>query len=151
MGSDKLINVTNHEITVLFCDWLKEGECTGRKDGQNYTRKCRQCPYDSGREIKNIEPSGVSLKATPKEELHKVEDGVKYITIDFVPNEKSKRDIEKLDDGIYVGGVITAQAFPERVVAMVPVPGYERVPLDEKLVRSDKFSMFLKDEGNNKA
>lgn len=149
------VNVTNHNIDMLFCKKLKNGECDGRKDGENYKRKCRKCPYDDGGEVKTIEPSGISIKATPKDKFYeKAEDDVLYVETEFEPNKKSKRELAELEDeyfnlgknAVFIGSIIAAQAFPERVVAMVPVPGYERVPLNEKLVRSDKFTIFPKNK-----
>lgn len=41
-----------------------------------------------------------------------------------------------------VGSIIAAQAYKEQVVGMTPVPGYERVPPAQKLMRVDKFTAF---------
>lgn len=43
---------------------------------------------------------------------------------------------------VIVGSIIAAQAYPGKVVAMVPAPGYERVPPEEKRMRPDKFTTF---------
>lgn len=43
---------------------------------------------------------------------------------------------------IIIGSMIAAQAYPGRVVAMCPVPGYERVAPDMKRMRCDKFTTF---------
>lgn len=43
---------------------------------------------------------------------------------------------------VIVGSMIAAQAYPEDVVAMTPVPGYERVKPAEKRMRCDKFTTF---------
>lgn len=43
---------------------------------------------------------------------------------------------------IILGSVIAAQAYPEEVFGMVPVPGYERVAPAEKRMRCDKFTMY---------
>ena len=51
-----------------------------------------------------------------------------------------------LDDAaprlIILGSIIAAQAYPEEVFGMVPVPGYERVAPDQKRMRCDKFTMY---------
>lgn len=49
---------------------------------------------------------------------------------------------------IIIGSMIAAQAYPEEVVAMTPVPGFERVAPAEKRMRCDKFTIFLKNGGN---
>jgi hypothetical protein len=58
--------------------------------------------------------------------------------------DKSKLDqIEKQNPGaIIVGSIIAAQAFPGRVYATIPAPGFERVPPAEKRMRDDKFLVF---------
>ena len=43
-----------------------------------------------------------------------------------------------------VGSIIAAQAYPGRVVAMTPAPGYERVAPAEKRMSTEKFTVFLK-------
>lgn len=147
-----MVNVTNHPITILECSKLTNDDCSGRIDENNSfkdTRCCFKCPYKDGGTIRELEPSGYTLMATSVQEKYKKLDGIEYMTLDFKPNNKSKRDIKKLDEeywgeAIFIGSIITAQAFPEKVVAAIPVPGYERVPLNKKLVRSDKFTIYLK-------
>jgi (2Fe-2S) ferredoxin len=43
---------------------------------------------------------------------------------------------------VIVGSIIAAQAYPGRVLAMTPAPGFERVPPAEKRMRSDTFTTF---------
>lgn len=43
---------------------------------------------------------------------------------------------------VIIGSIIAAQAYPGLVVAMIPAPGFERVPPAEKKMRSDKFTVF---------
>ena len=43
---------------------------------------------------------------------------------------------------IIIGSIIAAQAYPGLVYAMVPAPGFERVPPAEKKMRADKFTVF---------
>jgi len=43
---------------------------------------------------------------------------------------------------IIVGSIIAAQAYPGRVVAMTPMPGYERVAPAEKRMNPAKFTIF---------
>lgn len=45
---------------------------------------------------------------------------------------------------VIVGSIIAAQAYLGKVVAMCPVPGYERVAPSEKRMRCDKFTVFSK-------
>lgn len=43
---------------------------------------------------------------------------------------------------VIIGSIIAAQAYPEEVAAMLPVPGYERVVPNEKRMRCDQFTMY---------
>jgi hypothetical protein len=43
---------------------------------------------------------------------------------------------------VVLGSIIAAQAFPGRVLALTPAPGFERVPPSEKKMRADKFTTF---------
>lgn len=45
---------------------------------------------------------------------------------------------------VIVGSIIAAQAYPEQVCGVVPVPGYERVAPPEKRKRCDRFTVFTK-------
>lgn len=93
-------------------------------------------------------PSSVILNAKAEE---KQVSGLFVKTV-FVPTEEGKAiiaDIKKsfksqIGTGtlVIVGSMIAAQAYPEDVVAMIPVPGYERVKPAEKRMRCDKFTMF---------
>ena len=43
-------------------------------------------------------------------------------------------------DAIIIGSMLAVQAYPNSVFGMVPVQGFERVPPDQKRMRTDKFS-----------
>ena len=45
-------------------------------------------------------------------------------------------------DAVIVGSIIAAQAYPGEVVAMTPLPGYERVAPAEKRMNPHKFTTF---------
>lgn len=93
-------------------------------------------------------PNSVVLNA--KAEEKQVSD--LFVKTVFVPTEEGKAiiaDIKKafkfqIGTGtlVIVGSMIAAQAYPEDVVAMTPVPGYERVKPAEKRMRCDKFTTF---------
>lgn len=53
-----------------------------------------------------------------------------------------KQEFPKERRLIIIGSIIAAQAFPGRVFGMTPVPGFERVPPQEKRMRNDKFVTF---------
>lgn len=63
--------------------------------------------------------------------------------------EVSEADSAKLTEieaahpgAVVLGSIIAAQAFPGRVLALTPAPGFERVPPSEKKMRADKFTTF---------
>ena len=76
-----------------------------------------------------------------------------YVSTAFVGDEAGKQTIadikrwfeEDKNHGerlVILGSIIAAQAYPGDVVAMVPVPGYERVAPAEKRMRCDRFTVF---------
>lgn len=93
-------------------------------------------------------PSSVVLNA--KAEEKQVSD--LFVKTVFVPTEEGKAiisDIKKAFESqigtgtlVIVGSMIAAQAYPEDIVAMTPVPGYERVKPSDKRMRCDKFTTF---------
>lgn len=93
-------------------------------------------------------PNSVILNA--KAEEKQVSD--LFVKTVFVPTEEGKAIISEIKNAfksqigtgtlVIVGSMIAAQAYPEDVVAMTPVPGYERVKPAEKRMRCDKFTTF---------
>lgn len=122
------VNVTPHPITLAW------------PDGEEF----------------EVPPSGILINAKPEEVLRKVLRSfgpdyaptatISFVETHFVPDGASEMMIEAITEehpgAIIIGSIIAAQAFPDRVVAMVPVPGFERVPPVEKKMRTDKFTVF---------
>lgn len=101
--------------------------------------------FQDGDELVEVEPSGVIINARIEETV--VKEGVPMlVTSTFKPDKDSEEALSKIEKEhpgvLVVGSVIAAQAFPGRVVGMVPVKGFERVPPEEKRMRSDKFTIF---------
>lgn len=79
-----------------------------------------------------------------------------FVTTKFVGTEEGEATIASIHtefEALYgnkgialviIGSIIAAQAYPERVFGMRPVPGHERVASAEKRMRCDKFTVFLK-------
>ena len=98
-------------------------------------------------EVYEIEPCGVLVNARPVEEFAGVHSsGVMLVRTKFVADPASEEALSRLEvenpGAIILGSIIAAQAFPGRVLAMVPAPGFERVPPAEKRMRDDKFTTF---------
>lgn len=93
-----------------------------------------------------VPPCGILVNARAVEEPAGERDGVQFVSTRFVADEQSARaldEIEAIHPGAFViGSIIAAQAFPGRVLAMVPAPGFERAPINEKRMRLDKFTVF---------
>lgn len=115
----KIINVTPHPVTL----------------------------QDQAGRVYTIEPCGVLVNARPVEEpagLHP--SGAALVRTRFVADPASEEALSRLEaenpGAVIIGSIIAAQAFPGRVFAMVPAPGFERVPPAEKRMRDDKFTTF---------
>ena len=74
-------------------------------------------------------------------------EGLTLVTPTFVASLSEEEKLAKLErdypDAIIIGSIIAAQAFPGRVLAMTPAPGYERVPVNEKRMSPTKFLVYL--------
>jgi len=115
----KIINVTPHPVTFQ------------NREGNVYI----------------VEPCGVLVNARPVEEAAGTHpSGAELVRTRFEADPASEEALARLEDEnpgvVIVGSIIAAQAFPGRVFAMVPVPGFERVPPAEKRMRDDKFTAF---------
>ena len=98
-------------------------------------------------EVYEIKPCGVLINARPVEENAGTHpSGAELVRTQFEADPASGEALAKLEaenpGAIIVGSIIAAQAFPGRVLAMIPVPGFERVPPAEKRMRDDKFTTF---------
>lgn len=90
----------------------------------------------------------VNAKAVEK----KVDD--LFVTTVFNGTDEGKTIIDSINDFasesfpdkhcVIVGSMIAAQSYPEKVVAMVPAKGFERVPPNEKKMNPRKFTVFPK-------
>ena len=98
-------------------------------------------------EVREIEPCGVLVNARPVEEpAGSHPSGAELVRVRFEADPASEEALDRLEQEnpgtVIVGSIIAAQAFPGRVLAMVPAPGFERVPPAEKRMRDDKFTVF---------
>lgn len=115
----KIINTTPHAITMMA------------KDGRVY----------------EVPPCGVLINARAIEEsVVTLPNGAELVRTRFVAdadNEIALTGLETANPGaVIIGSIIAAQAFPGRVLGMVPAPGFERVPPAEKRMLDNKFTTF---------
>lgn len=93
-----------------------------------------------------VEPCGVIINARPVETPAGGRDGIVFVRTQFVADEQNQAALARLEaekpGSLIVGSIIAAQAFPGRVLALTPVPGFERVPVAEKLMSATKFTIF---------
>ena len=87
------------------------------------------------------------ISATVQEEVVRTDhDGIEYVRTTFAGNAEGEALIRATYDAhdqcVIVGSIIAAQAYPGRVMAMVPAPGFERVPPAEKRMLATKFTTF---------
>lgn len=102
---------------------------------------------NSDGDVYTVEPCGVLVNARPVEEAAGTHpSGAALVRTRFEADPASEEALARLEQenpgAVIVGSIIAAQAFPGRVFAMVPVPGFERVPPAEKRMRDDKFTTF---------
>lgn len=98
-------------------------------------------------EVYEVPPCGVLINARAVEEAAGVHiSGAELVRTRFEAEPASEEALARLEEqnpgAVIVGSIIAAQAFPGRVLAMVPAPGFERVPPAEKRMRDDKFTTF---------
>lgn len=91
--------------------------------------------------------SGFTLRATPEEVVvGTTHNDVILVSTSFVGNDATENELESLEamfpKAMIVGSIISAQAYPGRVVSLVPVPGFERVAPADKLYMAHKFNTF---------
>ena len=102
---------------------------------------------DSKGELVIIPTSGIVINARPIEKLVLTQNEVEYVTTVFESNDEGSEILNQIDvespGTIVIGSILAAQAYPGKVVGMVPVPGFERVPPAEKRMRLDKFTIFV--------
>lgn len=104
--------------------------------------------------IVEVMQSGMTLPATPVEKELTIPvygtGEVSFVVTFFKRSEQGEQELELISQSeqeccleiIPVGSIISAQAWPGRVVSLVPVPGFERKPPQEKLYHVDKFNIF---------
>jgi hypothetical protein len=119
-----LINVTPHPITFRS------------HDGEEFTIEPSGYVISAGTSERYVHPEG--MKGYPLE----------FVKTSFVAADEELIKIQDIKDMypgqkvLIIGSIIAAQAFPGQVVAMTPAPGFERVPISEKRMNPDKFTVY---------
>lgn len=90
-------------------------------------------------------PPDTPINASPKEEIVEVRGAVTFVKTIFVGTDEGRRIAEEAKAAgadVVIGSIIAAQAYPGLVVAMLPAPGFERVPPEQKRMLPDKFTVY---------
>ncbi len=114
-----IINVTPHPITFK------------NDDGSEFT----------------VPPCGKLVNASISEHVvTTLPDGTELVRPSFARDPASVAVLDELErdhpGAIIAGSIVAAQAYPGRVVAMTPSPGYERVPVEQKRMNPKRFSVY---------
>lgn len=90
-----------------------------------------------------VQPCGFLLNAKAVETPAGERNGVQLVKTQFVGTPEGEAWLsEQPSDVLIIGSIIAAQAFPGKVLALTPAPGFERVPVNEKRMNPDKFTIF---------
>lgn len=93
-------------------------------------------------------PSGYLVNARAVEEIISNLLGIEFVSTKFQGDIEGTKIIQKIHESLpdknilIIGSIIAAQAYPGQVVAMTPAPGFERVPIAEKIMNPDKFTVY---------
>ncbi len=100
-----------------------------------------------GESVVEVSPCGARLMAVAQEEPVFQRDGLLLVRTVFCPTEEGQWELKVIRRRIgrfalLAGSMLSAQAYPGEVVSVVPAPGFERLPPDQKRMRVDKFTIF---------
>ena len=116
----KIVNTTPHTITMMAAD--------------GHVYEVPPCGTVISASVVEVPAKGIHLS------------GVEVVRTRFVADQTNEAALTELEienpGAVVIGSIIAAQAFPGRIFAMVPAPGFERVPTAEKRMRDDKFTTF---------
>jgi hypothetical protein len=93
-----------------------------------------------------VEKCGKTLAANPVEQSAGERHGAALVKTVFEPSPQGEKELTELEaahpNALIVGSIISAQAYPGRVVGLVPVPGMERAAPQDKRFLPNKFITF---------
>lgn len=115
----RVINCTPHKVTFIYPEGVEEA----------------------------VEPCGATLKANANEKVSDVIGPVTFVKTVFSPSPEGQAELDLImkevrENLIIIGSLISAQAWPGLVAAMVSAPGFERVTPIEKRMDPAKFNIF---------
>lgn len=100
--------------------------------------------FDDNGKVVKVPSCGFLLNSTVSEE--KVSDI--FTTTKYIGNQEGFRfldSVKELDENIViVGSIVSAQAYPRKVVAMCAMKGYEKAAPAKKRMNPNLFTIFMK-------
>ncbi len=102
--------------------------------------------FKDGEAEVTVEPCGAKINARAEETEVERRGSATLVKTSFVQTEQGLAELAEITsqapDALVVGSIISAQAYPGRVVGMTAAPGFERVPPTEKRMSCEKFTTF---------
>lgn len=101
--------------------------------------------FEDAGELIFVPTSGILINAKAIETI--IKEGIPtLVKTNFVASEEDEKKLIQIETEfpgiIPIGSIIAAQAFPGRIFGMTPMPGYERVAIEEKRMNPGKFTTF---------
>lgn len=134
----KNLNLVEGISAIVF---ETEGVCVVNTTPHNITM------MDTSGEVVDVPTSVLVNAKTVEEQVSPL-----FVETRFVGTEEGIETITMIEEAfantgrketlVIVGSIIAAQAYPGKIVAMTPCPGYERVAPTEKRMNCNKFTVF---------
>lgn len=132
-GENEMSSIDSSKFQVLFSGGPRTANCTPRP-----------IRFSVNGSIVILEPCGATLNARSDESpASGPVSGVEFVRTIYLPSREGDEELDGISERVLViGSIIAAQAWPGRVVALVPVRGTERAKPEEKLFEPAKFIVF---------
>lgn len=100
---------------------------------------------NSKRIFGELPASGFLVESTPKAKKVSEFLGITLQTTEFYAKKETIKFLKILlkNNILPIGGVIASKTYPELVYGIVPVKGFERVPLNKKRVQINVFNVEI--------
>jgi hypothetical protein len=100
-----------------------------------------------------VEPCGLLLNAQSRDEIVEIrnweggEQAIEIVKTRYYPDSEGEKILAYLETTLdepylIVGSIIAAMAYPGRVLALIPLKGFERVPPSQKIALAHRFITF---------
>ena len=142
-----VVNTTPHDIVFLDFD---ETKIPALREGASKLNNWELTEFYKVLQARSlaervIVPSDKACILSAKAVEKKISEHL--VTTEFVSTKDGEILLDLIFDTIdnpyVVGSIIAMNAYHGLVVGMIPVPGFERVPPDQKRMRCDKFNIAM--------